>query len=153
MAFGVDPEQVHAIARDVAARAGEVAAAADRVRTREVVWVGPAGDAFRARRAALAGQVASGQAAAAASAEEIHRLARLLAERQAAVQAAMNEVQARVADASRIASRLGDVAGELLNSVQAAALGRARELLDQARTLPPPGSPEWLDVARELRRR
>lgn len=153
MDVGGSPEEIRVRAAQVRAWAGELEAVRDDVRTGHGVrWVGLSAERYRDRLREHAREVQDRREQLLDLARSLDELADELEQRQAAIRRAAELVQDTVDGARRTVGRLWDVAHDLLSDGERATKRAAEHVLATVRTTPPPGSPAWLDLAKQLDR-
>ena len=153
MAIGGSPAEIRREAARVRTWADSLEGTGDRVRTGHgVEWVGPAGDRFRERLADHAADVGTSRQEELDLARALDHLADTLEERQAAIRRAQEIVEDALDGARGVLGRLGDLASDLLSDGEQAARSAARDLVRTLASTPPPGSPDWLNIAQRVRR-
>lgn len=150
--LGGDPDRLRDLARALRQESGEVSGVADDVRhARGVTWESTAADLCRDALGRQAGLIDMCAEVVHDAAGSVDALADELAERQRAIRAAQRLVLGLLTQAQETVWRLADVPAHELGEAAAAARSAAETLLDTARDLPGPGSPDWLGLAHTLR--
>ncbi len=153
MALGGDPEAIRALARRLRSEASDVELTAARVRRGEgVQWVGLAAERYRQRLREHARDIDETRDAISDAAVRLDGLADTLEERQRAIAHAMNLVEDTLSAARSTVGRFVGAAWDTLTGAEQKAEEAARDLLGSVSQLPPPGHPDWVDLARRIGR-
>lgn len=151
MTIGGDPEELRRLARQLRRQASEVDDTAARVRRAEGVrWVGLAADRFRERLAQHGREIEQTRGDLVAAAARLDRLADVLEERQRAIARAMAFVEDELDAARRTVTSFAGRVWDTLTAQEKSAEQAARDLLGRIPSLPSPGHPVWVDLARQI---
>lgn len=150
--LGGDPEALRAAARRLRTHADRLDGTTQRLRDGHALdWRGTAADSFRHRLAREVQGVESTRESILTAAASMDSLADELAARQAAIRRAMEQVDEAVDSAVSTVNGLAHRAWDALTGTERAAEEQARSVLATVgSTLPPPGHPDYLDLARRL---
>ena len=154
MALGGDPADIRAQARAVRRWAEDLTTTRDRVRTGYgTEWVGLAAERHLDRLHQHATHIDEARDELLDVARQLDDLAARLEEIQAAIRRATSIVEDTVSGARSTLGRLAGIARDLLDDGERAASQAAETVLRTVGgSLPAPGSPQWLDLARTLGR-
>ena len=153
MALGGNPDELRALARRLRTDAGEVEHTATRVRQGQGIhWVGLAAERYRERLREHGTQIDRTRDEILSAAARLDELADTLEERQRAIARAMSLVDDALASARDTVGRFAGEVWDTLTGAEQAAEETARDLLGSVRELPPPGHPDWVDLAKRLGR-
>lgn len=149
MAIGGDPDEIRDKARAMRAWALDVQTTGDGVAAGSgVQWVSTAADRYRERLAEHSLSIAGARDEMNDAADALDALADALQERQELIQRAMNAVNDAIDGAKSTLGRLWGWARDELTDAENAARDTAQGLVDKFSSLPPIGSPEWIELGK-----